>query len=93
VQHPNRDCSEEQQTHENKIVEANIAAEIQSLKKCKRELEKAQESLTGTDGEGQLHWTTEINAKYERLDQELQAVCNQLAQLSSRKASSMSPIS
>lgn len=93
VQHLNRDCSEEQQTHVNKIVEANIAAEIQSLKKYKRELEKKQESLTGPDGEGQLHWTTEINAEYERLDQELQAVCNQLAQLSFRKARSMSPSS
>jgi hypothetical protein len=93
VQYLNRDCSEEQQAHVSKIVEANIAAEIQRLKKRKRELENAQESLTGPDGEGQLHWTAEINAEFERLDQELQAVCNQLAQFSLRKASSMSPSS
>jgi prefoldin subunit 5 len=93
VQHLNRNCSEEQQTHVNKIAESNIAAEIQRLKKRKRELENAQESLTGPEGEGQLHWTTQINAEYDRLDQELQAVCNQLAQFSFRKASSMSPSS
>jgi hypothetical protein len=93
VQHLNRNCSEEQQTHVNKIAESNIAAEIQRLKKRKRELENAQESLTGPEDEGQLHWTTQINAEYDRLDQELQAVCNQLAQFSFRKASSMSPSS
>jgi hypothetical protein len=92
-QGPNRECSMAQQTNVNKKADSKTLSDIQSLKRRKRELEEAQESLHTSNGGRQPLWTAEHEAEDERLDQELNAISRELDELGLRSARSMNPSS
>jgi hypothetical protein len=89
----NRDCSEAKQANKNRKADSNTPAEIQRLKKRKRELEQAQEQLHVSNVGGSLHWSAEKEAESERLDQELNAIYMMLDEYGLRAACSGNPSS
>jgi hypothetical protein len=93
IHDPNRDCSRAKQTNENRKADSHTPADIQRLKKRKRELEQAQEKLHASNGRGPLPWTAEKEAESERLDQELNAIHVILDEYSLRAASFVNPSS